>query len=178
MDATLRVGVLANTHGIRGEVKVFPTTDDMHRFDSLKEVILDTKKEPIILHIQQVKYFKNLVILKFKEFNNINEVEKYKGCDLLVTRDNAVELEEDEYFIYDIIGAEVKLTDGRVLGTLQEVLTTNANDVYVVKPSKEFQSEKRKEILLPVIRDCVKEIDTDQKQVLVELLPGLVEGIS
>lgn len=105
MEDLLRIGVITTTHGVRGEVKVFPTTDDPKRFDHCKEVILVTKKEQIPLHVEKVKYFKNLVILKFKEYNNINQVEQFRKCDIMVTRENAVPLEEGEYFICDIIGA-------------------------------------------------------------------------
>ena len=94
MEQLLRVGVITTTHGIRGEVKVFPTTDDIHRFDDLEEVILKNKKEQLTLHIEHVKYFKNIVIVKFKEYNNINDVEMFRKCDLLVTREHAVPLEE------------------------------------------------------------------------------------
>ena len=107
MEQLLRVGVITTTHGIRGEVKVFPTTDDIHRFDDLEEVILQNKKEQLTLHIEHVKYFKNIVIVKFKEYNNINDVEMFRKCDLLVTREHAVPLEEGEYFICDVIGAKV-----------------------------------------------------------------------
>lgn len=166
----LRVGVIANTHGIRGEVKVFPTTDDVKRFEKLKQIFIDTEKELIELQISSVKYFKNLVILKFKNIDNINQIEKYKGRDLLITRENAVPLEEDEYFIYDIIGAKVIEEDGSEIGELKEVLTTGANDVYVVKTTE------GKEVLLPVIKDCVKEINVPDKKVVVHLMPGLIDG--
>ena len=98
-DNLLQVGAITSTHGVRGEVKVFPTTDDAKRFKKLKNVILDNGKEKRELEITSVKFFKNLVILKFKDIDNINDVEKYKKAGLFVTRDNAVELEEDEYFI-------------------------------------------------------------------------------
>ena len=99
MEELFRVGVISNTHGIRGEVKVYPTTDNVRRFDDLKEVILDTGKEQLNLHVTSVKYFKNMVILKIKEFDNINDIIPYKGMDLLVTRENAIPLEEGEYYI-------------------------------------------------------------------------------
>lgn len=169
MENYLRVGVISSTHGIGGEVKVFPTTDDSQRFKKLKKVLLDTGKEYLELEVERVRFFKQMVIVKFKGYNNINDIEKYKGKDLLVTRENAVPLAENEYFIYDIIDAQVETEDGKALGTLTEVLTTGANDVYVVKlPSG-------KEALLPVIDDCVKEIDTEQKRVVVHLMPGLLE---
>lgn len=169
MDNLLRIGVISNTHGIKGEVKVFPTTDDPKRFKSLKHVILDTGKENLELEIQSVRFFKQLVILKFKGIDNINDIEKYKGKDLLVTRENAVPLEEDEYFIFDIIGAKVETEEGETIGTLAEVLTTGANDVYVV------ETADGKEILLPVIKECILNIDTEKKTVVAKLMPGLVE---
>ena len=117
MDDTLRVGVISSTHGVRGEVKVFPTTDDQNRFKKLKTVLLDTGQEPEVLHIEGVKFFKKMVILKFREFDSINEVEKYKGRDLLVTRDQAVKLGPDENFIADLIGLSVVTDEGEAFGT-------------------------------------------------------------
>ncbi len=169
MNDMLRVGVISNSHGIHGEVKVFPTTDDVNRFKKLKNIILDTGKENLTLEIESVKFFKQMVILKFKEFNNINEIEKYKGKDLLVTRDNAVKLEKDEYFIYDIIGANVVTEEEQLIGELKEVLQTGANDVYVVLTTE------GKELLIPVIRDCVLDVDTKNKKVIVHLIPGLLD---
>ena len=99
MQDLLQVGVISSTHGIAGEVKVFPTMDDVNRFDYLKDVILDTGREKLNLTVAGVKYFKNMVILKFKGIDNINDVEKYRGCSLWVTRENAGELDEDEYFV-------------------------------------------------------------------------------
>ena len=101
MEDYLQVGVIANTHGVRGEVKVFPTTDDPARFKKLKTVILDTGKERIGLEITQVKFFKNMVLLKFRDFDNINDIEPYKGKGLFVTRAQAVDCGEDEDFIAD-----------------------------------------------------------------------------
>ncbi|MDK2808866.1 MAG: rRNA processing protein RimM [Clostridiales bacterium] len=169
MEDLLRVGVISSTHGIRGEVKVFPTTDDNNRFKKLKEVLLDTGAEPIPLSIESVRFFKQMVILKFRGMDSINDVEKYKGKDLLIPREQAVPLEENEYFIYDILGAKVLLGDGTVFGILQEVLTTGANDVFVVK------LENGKEVLLPVIDDCVKDMDIPNKTVTIELMPGLLD---
>ncbi len=169
MDNTLRIGVITNTHGIRGEVKVFPTTDDPKRFKKCKDVILRTKQGDLELTVESCKFFKNLVILKFKEFNNINDVEKFRKCDILVTRENAVPLEEGEYFICDIIGATVQTQEGTVIGKLTDVLQTGANDVYIV------EDENAKEILLPVIPDCVKKVDVDNKLITVKIMDGLIE---
>lgn len=169
LEECLRVGVISSTHGIRGEVKVFPTTDDVNRFKKLKSVILDTGKDYLELELQSVRFFKNMAIVKFKGYDSINDIEKYKGKDLLVTRENAVELSEDEYFIYDIIGACVAEENGNKVGVLKEVLTTGANDVYVV------EREEGGELLLPVIKDCVLSVSPEDKKVVVHILPGLLD---
>jgi len=167
MDNYLRVGVISTTHGIKGEVKVFPTTDDPNRFNDLKNIFLDTGKELITLEIVGVKFFKQMVILKFKEFDNINEVEKYRGKDLLILRADAVKLEEGEYFIYDLIDSEVVTDEGEMLGTLIEIMATGANDVYVVKtPGGE-------ELLIPSIKECILDVNVEDKKILVHLLNGL-----
>ena len=103
MEQFLQVGAITSTHGIRGEVKVFPTTDDPARFKKLKKVILDTGKRQIDMEIQSVRFFKQFVIVKFKGIDNINDVEQYKGSSLFVSRENAVSLEENEYYIADLI---------------------------------------------------------------------------
>ncbi len=169
MDNYLRVGVISNTHGIGGEVKVFPTTDDSKRFKKLKQVFLDTGKEYMELEVERVRFFKNMVIVKFKGINNINDIEKYKGKDLLVTREEAVPLEENEYFIYDIIDALVVDEEGKEIGILKEVLTTGANDVYVV------EMPDKKEILLPVIDECILDIDIENKKVTAHIMSGLLD---
>lgn len=168
MDNYLRVGVITTTHGLKGEVKVFPTTDDINRFEDLKQVYLDTGKEYIPLKIEHVKYFKQLVILKFNDINDINDIEKYKGKDLLITRDDAIELKEDENFIFDLIDSEVYTEDGTMLGILTEILTSAANDVYIVK------TKDNKEILLPSIKECILDVDTTNKRITVHLMDGLL----
>ena len=169
MEQYFRVGVIANTHGIRGEEKVYPTTDDINRFKKLKKCILDTGKEYIDLNVESVKFFKNMVILKFKEYNNINDIECYKGKDILVSRDNAVKLEKGEYYIADILGAKVILEDGSEFGVLEDVMQTGANDVYVVK------TLDNKEVLLPKIDECVKKLDIENKIVTVHIMKGLLD---
>ena len=168
MEDLFRVGVIANTHGIRGEVKVFPTTDDPKRYEWLKEVLLDTGKEKLHLEISRVRFFKNLVIVKFKGIDNINDIEKYKGSDLFVTRENAVPLEEDEYYIADIIGAVAYTEDGEKFGILKDVLETGANLVYVI-------GHEGKDVLVPAIPDCVKDVDVEGKKIVVHILPGLMD---
>lgn len=168
MEDYLRIGVITTTHGIKGEVKVYPTTDDINRFEDLKNVYLDTGKEYLSLEIEGVKYFKQMVILKFKGYDNINDIEKYRGKDLLIPREEAIKLDEDEYFICDIIGSEVFTDEGNRLGILTEVLTTAANDVYVVR------NEKNKEILLPSIKECILDVDVANKKIMVHLMDGLL----
>lgn len=168
MEDKFRVGVITNTHGLRGEVKVFPTTEDPERFRDLKEVLLDTGKDWLELEVSSVRFFKNLVIVKFKEFNSINEIEQYKGKDLYVSRENAIPLEEGEYYLADIIGATVLTEDGAVFGELKDVLETGANLVYVVL-------HEGKEVLLPVIPDCVKNVDVEQRKVTVHIMKGLLD---
>ena len=128
MEQFLQVGVISSTHGIRGEVKVFPTTDDPARYKKLKKVLLDTGKEQLELEIQSVKFFKQFVIVKFKGIDNINDVERYKGKPLLVAREDAVKLENNEYYIADLIGMEVYTEEGR-FGVLKDVMETGANEV-------------------------------------------------
>lgn len=169
-DNLLRVGVISNTHGIRGEVKVFPTTDDPNRYKKLKKVILQTRREQIELEIQSVKFFKQFVIVKFKDIDNINDIEQYKGLELYVTRENAVKLAPNENFICDLVGCSViEDKDNKVIGVLEDVLLTGANDVYIVK------TDDGKEILLPVIKDCILDVDVDKKEIKVHLLPGLLD---
>lgn len=167
MEDFFQVGVISSTHGIGGEVKVFPTTDDAARFKKLKEVILDTGKERMTLHIAQVRFFKQMVILKFREFHNINEVEKFRGKSLYVSRENAVKLQKDEYFIADIIGIRVFTEDGEDLGVLTDVIQTGANDVYTVK------KEGSGELLIPAIKECICQVDVEAGKMTVHLLPGL-----
>ena len=169
MIQELQVGVITQTHGIRGEVKVFPTTDDVNRFKKLKEVTLDNGKERLVLEIEGVKFFKQYVILKFKGLDSINDIEKYKRAKLLVNRENAVRLRKNEYFIADLIGMEVMTDEGRRLGTLKDVLLTGANDVYVV------ECENGAEVLLPAIKECILEVDMEKGCMTVHVLDGLLE---
>lgn len=168
MEQLLQVGVISSTHGIKGEVKVFPTTDDVNRFKKLKEVILDTGKEQLHLEIQNVKYFKQFVILKFKGIEHINEVEQYKGKSLLVDRDHAVKLVKDEYFIADMIGMSVFTDDGEAFGILKDVMETGANDVYVI------ETADQREVLVPAIKQCIIHVDISEQKMVIHLMEGLV----
>ena len=168
MEQYLRVGVIASTHGLKGEVKVFPTTDEPERFRKLKKVFLDTGKEYLPLKIKSVKFFKNQVILKFDEFQDINEVEKYRGKDLLIDREQALPLAENENFIVDLINMDVYDEEEQRLGTLTDVLQTGANDVSVV------ETEEGKEILLPALPSCILEVDVEAAKMIVRIPEGLL----
>ncbi|HIZ23597.1 MAG TPA: ribosome maturation factor RimM [Candidatus Blautia faecigallinarum] len=168
MEDLLKVGVITTTHGVRGEVKVFPTTDSADRFLELSHVLLDTGRELKDLEIENVKFFKNLAILKFKGIDNINDIEMYKGKDLWIPREEGQELAEDEYYIADLLGLSVILEDGSHFGTLKDVLETGANDVYVVT------TDEGKEVLLPAIKECILDIDLEKNQMTVHLMKGLI----
>lgn len=169
MEDLLQVGAIAQTHGIHGEVKVFPMTDDVKRFQKLKEIILDTGREKMTLEIEGVKYFKKFVILKFKGIDNINDIERYKGKSLYVTRENAVKLGRDEYFIADLIDLEVYDEDGNYLGVLTNVIETGANDVY------EVRFEDGREVLFPAIKQCILDIDMENRKMKVHIMDGLLD---
>lgn len=183
MEDLLQVGVITQPHGIKGEVKVFPTTDDINRFKKLKNVILDTDKEKIELEISGVKFFKQYVILKFKGFDNINDIEKYKGKSLLVTRENAVKLKRNEYFIADMLGMKVVTDEGLELGVLKDVLETGANDVYIVEMNASSADNteniegngNKKEVLIPAIKQCILDIDIENQIMKVHLMKGLLD---
>lgn len=169
MEDLLQVGIITSTHGVRGEVKVYPTTDDPRRFRRLKEVVLDTGKEKMNLEIEGVKFFKQFVILKFKGLDNINDIEKYRQKSLYVTRKNAVRLQRDEYFIADLIGLKVQDEDGKGLGTVKDVIETGANDVY------EVEMADGKSLLLPAIKQCILNVDVENGTMQVHVLEGLLD---
>ena len=169
MEDLLQVGIITSTHGVRGEVKVYPTTDDPRRFRRLKEVVLDTGKEKMNLEIEGVKFFKQFVILKFKGLDNINDIEKYRLKSLYVTRKNAVRLQRDEYFIADLIGLKVQDEDGKELGTVKDVIETGANDVY------EVEMADGKSLLLPAIKQCILNVDVENGTMQVHVLEGLLD---
>ena len=169
MEDLLQVGIITSTHGVRGEVKVYPTTYDPRRFRRLKEVVLDTGKEKMNLEIEGVKFFKQFVILKFKGLDNINDIEKYRQKSLYVTRKNAVRLQRDEYFIADLIGLKVQDEDGKELGTVKDVIETGANDVY------EVEMADGKSLLLPAIKQCILNVDVENGTMQVHVLEGLLD---
>ncbi|MBQ8489214.1 MAG: 16S rRNA processing protein RimM [Pseudobutyrivibrio sp.] len=171
MEDLYQVGAITQTHGIKGEVKVFPLTDDIGRFKNMKNLLLDGGRDGYInLEVENVRQQKNLVILKFKGIDNINDIEKYKGHGLFVTKENRVELKEDEYFIADLIGVSVYLDtdENTVFGEITDVLQTGANDVY------EITMSNNKTVLVPAIKDCIKSVDMESKKMIIHLLDGLL----
>lgn len=169
MTDRLKVGVVTSVHGIKGEVKVFPTTDDSRRFKKLKQVYLDTGKELLSLEIEGVKFFKQMVILKFKGYENPDDVMKFRQKELWIDRKDAVRLSKDEYFIADLIDMEVCDEEGKLIGILKDVISTGANDVYAV------ETPEGKEVLFPAIRQCVLDVDTEARKMTVHVMEGLLD---
>ncbi|MDO4265727.1 MAG: ribosome maturation factor RimM [Eubacteriales bacterium] len=170
MNADLRVGVITRTHGIRGEVKVYPTTDSPLRFRDLEGVLLKLGKRMRALTVDEVSFFKNLVIVKFREINTLEEAEVLKGGEIYIDREDGEPLAENEYYIADLLGMEVYDADNKtLLGTLKDVLQTGANDVYIVA------REGQKDLLLPAIRDCIRQIDVENNRMEVHVMPGLLD---
>lgn len=170
MESRFQIGVITQTHGVHGEVKVYPMTDDVKRFKKNMEVILvpENAKEEV-LKVTGVKFFKQFVILKFDGYDSINDIEKYKKAALFVTRENAVKLKKDEYFIADLIGCTVFDEENITIGELIDVMQTGANDVYVVK------NALGKELLFPAIKECIKEVIPEEGRVVVHIMPGLLD---
>lgn len=169
MQNEFQVGAVASVHGIKGEVKVFPTTDEPEKFRNLKSVTLKTEKEEREIKLQSVKFFKNMVIVKFEGIENPEEAQKYRGATLWIPREAAVPLKQNEYYQADLIGLSVFAEDGAELGTLTDVLQTGANDVYeVTLPDK-------KTVLLPAIKDCVKSVDPEGGRMVVHVMEGLLD---
>ncbi len=165
-----QVGVIASTHGLSGEVNVFPTTEDPDRFKKLKKVRLHTQKgEELDLDIVSARFFKKFVIVRFKQFDNINEVEKFRGCELTIDRKDAIRLQPGEYYCADLIGLAITDEEGRELGTLTEILQTGANDVYemTLKDSEE-------KVYIPAIKDCIKDIDIENGKIIIHVMDGLL----
>lgn len=167
MEKFLRIGVITTTHGLNGEVKVYPTTDSLDRFKQVKRVILVTPKEKIETEITEARFFKNLAIVKFAAFDNVDQVKNLHGTDVMIYREDGQKLEPGEYYIADLIGCSVVDEEGCEVGILKDVLQTGANDVYIVE-------KEGKEILLPVIPQCIKSVDVENSLVTVHIMEGLI----
>lgn len=168
MQELLEIGQIVNSYGIKGFVKVVPFTDDITRFENLKTIYVEQGKKLKEYTIEDVKYSKKLVLLKFKGIDDINETISLKNCYLKINRKDAVELTENSYFIVDLIGLKVYTDEDAFLGNLVDVFPTGSNDVYVVK------DELGKQILLPAIKEVIKSVDIENKRIIVHLIPGLV----
>lgn len=166
MDYTA-IGKIINTHGINGEVKIYPYTDDAERFSVLKQAYIgDTK---IKVNLSTVKYHKGLPLVKFKEYNNINDVLKFKEQIIYVDDENRVILPENHYFIYDLIECQVYDMDNNYIGKIVEVMQGASNDIYVVK------DDKNKEYLIPAVKEFIKEVNIDKKTVIINPIEGMIE---
>lgn len=168
MEQLMEIGQIVNTYGIKGFVKVVPFTDNINRFEDLDEVYLQTKNGLETFKIEDVKYSKNTVLLKLKGIDDINIAEKYRNCYLKIDRKNAVELPEDTYFIVDLLDCEVLTDKGEILGKITDVYPTGSNDIYVVN------NKQGKQVLLPAISQVIKEVDIQNKKIIVHLLEGLI----
>lgn len=167
MKQLLELGQIVNTYGIKGFLKVVPYTDDVTRFEKLDEIYIEVRNDLQEHKIEEVKYAKNLVLLKLKGIDDISQAEKFKNCYIKIDRKDAVELPEDTYFIVDLIGVEVYTDEGNNLGNIVDVFKTGANDVYVVK------DELGKQTLLPAIGDVIKSVDIQNKKMIVHIIAGL-----
>ena len=168
MQKYFEVGQIVNTFGVKGFVKVNPFTDDAERFEELKTVYICKKDGMQKVEIQEVKYHKNMVLIKFKGIDKVEQAELLRNSFLLISRYSVDELEEGRYYIVDLIGINVYTDEQVLLGTLDDIFNTGSNDIYVVK------SKEGKQILLPAIGDVIKNIDIENKKMTVHLLPGLI----
>ncbi len=169
MEEYLRVGVIITTHGLKGEVKVYPTTEDVKRYDDLDKVYIDNGRSKECLRVERVRYFKNLVIVKFRELDRIEDVERLIKKDLFVSREDAIPLGENEFFVCDLIGLKCVTDEGRELGEVVDVMETGANNVYIVSS----KDDPKKEILLPVTDEVILETSLEKGTITVHMLPGL-----
>lgn len=166
----LEIGQIVNTFGVKGQVKVVPFTDDIKQFGKLKELYLEKNNQLQLVHIEQVSFHKNMVILKIKEIDTMEEAEKHKNCLLKIDRKNARKLPKDTYFIVDLIGLDVYTDeDNKLLGKVNDIYNNGSSDIYVVK------DEMGKQILLPAINEVLKKIDLDNGKIIVHLIKGLVD---
>lgn len=167
MEDLFTVGVITTAHGVKGEVKVFPTTDDPGRFKKLKEVIVKTKKGMDTRKVEGVKFFKQFVLLKLEGINTMDDALLYKQAELCVTRDNAVKCDKDEYFIADLYGLKVYDEDNSYIGKISDVIQTGANDVY------EIDREDGSKAYIPAIKDCIKNVDISAGSMVIHVMEGL-----
>ncbi len=168
MQKYFEVGQIVNTFGIKGQVKVVPFTDDINRFEELKEIYIEKKNELKLFQIEKVNYSKNVVLLKLKGIDSIEEANKYRNCYIKIDRKDARKLPEGTYFIVDLLGLDVYTDENKLLGKVDDIYNTGSNDIYVVK------DEMGKQILLPAIKDVLKQVDLDNGKITVHIIEGLI----
>lgn len=168
MQETLKVGKIVTTHGLKGEVKVYPTTENPDRFLELSRVFLDLGVSRKELEIESVRFQNKMVLLKFKGLDRIEDVEGFRSRDLLIRREDAIPLAKNQWFIGDLIGLKVLLPDDAVLGTVKDVMETGANDVLLISTGK-------KDVMIPVVSEFVKKVSPEEGYIRVEVIPGLLE---
>ena len=168
MKKRLEVGQIVNTFGIKGFVKVKPWVNDIERFDDLKKVYVKIKKEEKELEIEEVKYHKDMVLIKFKGIETVEQAETLRNLYLEINREDAIPLEEGTYFIADLLESDVYTDEGKLLGKLEDIYNSGSKDIYVVK------NELGKTILLPGIPEVIKEVNIEESKIIVHLLKGLV----
>lgn len=168
MEKYLEIGQIVNTFGIKGQVKVNPFTDDIRRFDELKEIYVEKKHELKLFQIEKVNYSKNMVILKLKGIETPEQAETLRNSYLKIDRKNAKKLPEGTYYIADLIGLDVYTDENKLLGKLDYIYNTGSSDIYVVK------DEQGKETLLPAIKEVLKQVDLDSKKIIVHIIEGLI----
>ena len=162
------IGQIVNTFGIKGFVKVNPFTDDMQRFGELNYVFVVRNKELLKMQIEEVKYHKNVVLVKFKGVEDINMAEQYKGCYIRIKREDARKLPKDTYFIADLIGVSVFDENDNFFGKVNDIYNNKVHDIYVIK------DDLGKQILLPSTKEIIKQIDVENDRIVVHLIDGLV----
>lgn len=164
----VQVGKIINTQGIKGEIRIMPFTDDIYRFDELEKVYIGKDKEK--LEIAHVRYKNNIVILKFKGYNSINEVEKFKNRNIYVDEEDRIELKENQYFIFDIIGCKVFDTSNKEIGIVVDILEAGSSDIYVIEGRV-----KKREYLIPGVKEFVKDINIEEKRIIIDPIEGMIE---
>lgn len=168
MEEYFEIGQIVNTSGLKGVMKVKPFTDDITKFSNLKTIYVSIKKELKEFEIEQARFSKNMVFLKLKGIDTVEQAEDYRNLYLKIKRNKDEKLEKDSYYIVDILGCKIITDEGKELGNIADVFSTGSNDVYVVK------DELGKQVLLPAIKDVIKKVDIKNKVITVHLLEGLL----
>ncbi|RDY24800.1 16S rRNA processing protein RimM [Romboutsia maritimum] len=162
-----KIGQIVNTQGLKGEVRVYPFTDDIYRFDELESFYLGKDLETL-WDVEKVRYKGNMIIMKIKDIDTVEMAEKLKNKFMYVSREESRDLESGEYFIADMIGIDVFTLDGTKVGVLKEVLQYAANDVYVVKGEEN-------EYLIPAIMKFVPTINMDERKMIIDPIKGMLD---